>query len=52
MGTMTAEHDMGVEAGSLNERIVKLRLNSGTRKVVSFKDPRHAVSPLNGDGKD
>ena len=52
MGTMTAEHDMGVEAGSLNERIVKLRLNSGTRKVMSFKDPRHAVSPLNGDGKD
>ena len=52
MGTMAAEHDMGVEAGLLNGRIVKLRLNSGTRKVLSFKDPRHAVSPLNGDGKD
>lgn len=52
MGTMAAEHDMGVEAGSVNERIVKLRLNSGTGKVVNFKEPRHAVSPLNGDGKD
>ncbi|KIM48718.1 hypothetical protein M413DRAFT_21055 [Hebeloma cylindrosporum] len=52
MGTMAAEHDMGVESGSNNERIVRLRLNSGTHKVVSFKEPRHAVSPLNGDGKD
>ena len=52
MGTMAAEHDMVVEAGSVNERIVKLRLNSGTSKVVSFKDPRHYVSPLHGAGKD
>ncbi|KIM48719.1 hypothetical protein M413DRAFT_84472 [Hebeloma cylindrosporum] len=52
MGTRAAEHDMGVEAGSIDERIVKLRLNSGTRKVASFKDMRQEVSPLNGDGKD
>jgi hypothetical protein len=49
MGKMEMEPDiLGVEAGSLNERIVKLRLNSGTRKVASFKEPRHDISPLNG----
>jgi len=49
MGTMESEHNMG---GSLNEPIVKLRLNSGTLKVTSFKDPKHDISPLNGDGED
>jgi hypothetical protein len=52
METMEAERDIGVEAGSLNQRIVKLRLNSGKHNVASFKESRHAISPLIGDGKD
>jgi len=52
MEKMEVEHDIGVEAGSLDKCIVKLRFNSGTCKVASFKEPRHDISPLNGDGKD
>ncbi|KAF8969629.1 hypothetical protein BDZ97DRAFT_1794340 [Flammula alnicola] len=52
MGVRGSEDNIGIEAGSLDERIVKLRLNSGTRKVVTFKVTGDAVSPLTGDGRD
>ena len=42
------EDDDGVEAMSLDERIVKLRAGESAGRVVSFRLRNHAISPLCG----
>lgn len=49
MGRNEAERNDGVEAASIDERIIKLRLNEGTNRVTTFKLAKDTVSPLTGD---
>ncbi|KAF8163723.1 hypothetical protein B0H34DRAFT_795393 [Crassisporium funariophilum] len=51
MAALGAEDDVGVEAGTLNERIVKLKNYASRGKVITFKLKKDTVCPLTGDGK-
>ncbi|KDR75687.1 hypothetical protein GALMADRAFT_226327 [Galerina marginata CBS 339.88] len=47
-----AEDDFGVEAGSLDDRLVKMKSISGTTQVITFMMKKDRVSSLTGEEKD
>lgn len=52
MGSNEHNSNDGVNASSLEERVIKLRLNAGTNRVTTFRLEKDVISHLTGDGKD